>query len=181
MRALIIILFSISFLVLSCDKGLSPDLADENSGFGGTVTFSGGWDPDIKQTHVVAFKEPLSSVDDFNVFNLSYVSESIPNGSKFYDYSTNNTEALISVIEPGKVAYIAVAQSLRDTITLNRTDWFVIGLYFSQNDSVNPGIINVRQGQYLENININCDFNNPPPQPPGGSENIGDNTLTKDE
>ena len=181
MRAVIIILFPLSFLLLSCDKGLSPDLADEKSGFGGTITFSGEWDPASKQTHVVAFNDPLLSIDDFNVFNLSYVSESIPNGSNSYNYTTNNTEALISVIVPGEVAYIAVAQSLRDTITLNRADWVVIGLYYSPNDNVNPGKINIEEGKYLENINIHCDFNNPPPQPPGGSEIIGNNSLITDE
>ena len=35
----------------------------------------------INQTHVVVFKEPLLSVSDFNVFNLKFVSESIPNGT----------------------------------------------------------------------------------------------------
>jgi hypothetical protein len=171
MRALKIIFFSI-LIVISCDEGLSPDLAEEKSGFGGTVSFIGDWNPEINQTHVVAFKNPLISVDDFNVFNLSFVSEAIPNGTKSYDYSTNDTSALISVIEPGEIAYIAVAQSLRDTITLNRKDWIVIGLFYSENDSTNPGKINVNQGQFIENINIDCDFNNPPPQPPGGLENL---------
>ena len=167
MRAIII--SAILFLTaVSCDKGLSPDLAEEKSGFGGVVTFSGDWNPELNQTHVVVFKNPLLSVDDFNVFNLNFVSESIPNGTRSYNYSTNDTTALISVVEPGELAYVAVAQSLRDTITLNRSDWIVIGLYYSENDSINPGKIKLSQGEFLENINIHCDFDNLPPQPPGG-------------
>ena len=34
---------------------------------------------------------------------------------------------------------------------------------------LNPGKIVITEGEILENINIVCDFNNPPPQPPGGN------------
>ena len=84
MRAIAILLLSV-FIFVSCDKGLSPDLADVNPGFGGTITFGGEWNPDIVQTHVVVFKNPLLSIDDFNVFNLTFVSDIIPNGSESYE------------------------------------------------------------------------------------------------
>ena len=170
MRAyqIFIILILIAALV-SCDKGLSPDLAEEKAGFGGTVTFSGEWNPAITQTHVVVFKDPLLTVNDFNVFNLSFVSETIPNGTQSYIYSTNDENALISTIEPGNISYIAVAQSLRDTITLNREDWIVVGLFYSDNDNAVPGILTLKEGVFIDGVNINCDFNNPPPQPPGGA------------
>ena len=67
MRKLIYITIPFLYILISCDKGLSPNLADEKVGFGGTVTFSGQWDPDIIQTHVVAFENPLLDVSDFNV------------------------------------------------------------------------------------------------------------------
>jgi hypothetical protein len=56
--------------------------------------------------------------------------------------------------------------------TLNRKDWIVIGLFYSENDSTNPGKIKVNRGQFIDNVNIDCDFNNPPPQPPGGLRNL---------
>jgi hypothetical protein len=158
----------IILIFISCGEGLSPNLADEKVGFGGTINFSGEWSPTINQTHVVVFKDPLLSVSDFNVFNLKFVSESIPNGTTTYNYTTNDDGALISSIDPGSVSYIAVAQSLKDTITLNRADWIVIGIYYELGDSLQPGIINIPESGFLENINIHCDFNNPPPQPPGG-------------
>lgn len=164
-------LILITFLIFtSCGEGLSPDLADEKSGFGGTITFSGEWNPNIKQTHIVAFKDPLISVNDFNFFNLKFVSDVIPNGTISYDYSTYDEGSLISTIEPGKISYIAVAQALKDTITLNREDWIVIGVYYENNDTANPGIIQISESEFKDNINIHCDFNNPPPQPPGGSK-----------
>jgi hypothetical protein len=171
MRKLIYIILPFVFLFTSCDKGLSPDLADEIVGFGGTVTFSGKWDPTITQTHVVVFEEPLLSVSDFNVFNLKYVSSSIPNGTISYNYTTNDEEALISSIEPGSVSYIAVAQSLKDTITLSRKDWIVIGIYYEEGDSSRPGKLTIPESGFIENINIYCNFNNLPPQPPGGISN----------
>ena len=168
MRNLYLLIIAAILIFTSCDEGLSPDLADEEVGFSGTISFSGEWDKSLKQTHVVGFKNPLLSVTDFNVFNLKFVSETIPNGTQSYQYSTNHEGSLISAIEPGELAYIAVAQSLKDTITLNRADWIVIGIYYEPGDSLQPGIVTIPESGFLENINIQCDFNNPPPQPPGG-------------
>jgi len=168
MRALLsFILMGLVFV--SCDKGLSPDLAEKKSGFGGTVTFSGDWDPSISQTHVVVFKNPLLSISDFNVFNLGFVSEVIPNGSQSYQYSTNDENYLISTIEAGQYSYIGVAQSLRDTITLNRKDWIVVGLYYTRGNDTLPGVLTLPKDSFIDNVDILCDFNNPPPQPPGGA------------
>jgi len=166
MRALII--FLLTFSLISCDKGLSPDLADPETGFGGKITFTGTWDPEITQTHIVAFKDPLLTESDFNVFNLIFVSVLIPWSSVTYDYSTNDESSLLSIIEPGDISYIAVAQSLKDTITLNREDWIVVGLYYSKEDSTNPGLLTIPEATFVDNINVLCDFDNPPPQPPGG-------------
>lgn len=168
MRPILTLFIFCSLFIISCDKGLSPDLAEEKSGFGGKITFRGDWDPTINQTHVVAFKNPLLSTSDFNVFNLTFVSETIPNGTESYEYSTNDEGSLISTIEPGEISYIAVAQSLRDTITLSREDWIVIGLYYSVDDSTNPGLLTLPESTFISDINIRCDFNNPPTQPPGG-------------
>ena len=181
MRGILIILFA-GLILISCDEGLSPDLADAKSGFGGTISFVGDWNPEITQTHLVVFKDPLLSITDFNVFNLSFVSESIPNGSLTYQYSTNDGDALISSVGAGKYSYIAVAQCLRDTITLNREDWIVVGVYYSNENKTVPGELSLLEGAFLENINITCDFNNLPPQPPGGSElNSIENKRKKNE
>jgi hypothetical protein len=181
MRPLQVIFFISILIFISCDKGLSPDLAEVKAGFGGIVTFTGEWDPKINQTHIVVFKDPLLSIEDFNVFNLNFVSESIPNGSSIYEYSTNDENSLISIIEPGVISYIAVAQSLKDTITLNREDWFVIGLYYSQSNTTNPGFLTLGEGEYLNNINILCDFNNPPIQPPGGANHFYKRSVSKNK
>ncbi len=163
-RFLIILL---SIILLSCDKGLSPDMAEIKVGFGGEVTFIGEWDKEVTQTHIVLFKEPLLSKDDFNVFNLKYVSDSIPNGTQLYKYNTKES-SLIESIEPGDYAYLAVAQSKREVLSLDRKDWVVVGVYYNKGDTTQPGILTLPEGTFVDSINIVCDFNNPPPQPPSG-------------
>lgn len=154
--------------MLSCDKGLSPEIADIKPGFGGTINFIGNWDNKVTRTHVVLFKNPLLSKQDFNAFNLKYVSDSIPFGSQVYNYSTNN-KSLLSNITFGDYAYLAVAQSKTETLSLNREDWEIVGLYFLEGDTITPQTLIIPEATFVDSIDIICDFNNPPPQPPGGT------------
>ncbi len=164
-----IILIFLSLFILSCDEGLSPEMATINPGFGGTVTFIGQWDTSIKRTHVVLFKEPLKSKKDFNAFNLKFVSDSIETGTRTYHYSTTDENSLLSSVTAGNYAYLAVAQSKTEKLSLNREDWFIVGLYsITEDNSVKPKTLTVPEATFIDSINIVCDFNNPPPQPPGG-------------
>ncbi len=172
MRVIHIIFLIAVLLFFSCDKGLSPDMASPKVGFGGTITFIGTWNPEAKQTYVVLFKDPLLSISDFNVFNLKYVSDTIPNGIQIYHYSSNDVNSLISSIEPGEYSYLAVAQTKKDTLSLNRIDWFVAGLYYSNNDTSQPGKLTIPEATYVDSVDFICDFNNPPSQPPGGLEKL---------
>ncbi len=61
---------------------------------------------------------------------------------------------------------MAVAQSSKENVSLNRADWYVVGLYFNEGDSTRPGILTIPDNTFVKNMNIVCDFNNPPPQPP---------------
>ena len=173
-----ILLIILVFTLQSCDKGLSPELADINPGFGGTITFIGDWDKEVTRTHVVLFKSPLLSKDDFDAFNLKYVSDSITTETRTYNYNTND-RSLISNITPDDYSYLAVAQSKTQVLSLNREDWKIVGLYYNKNDSTKPGILEIPENSFLSNINILCDLNNPPPQPPGGdsSDNIFNSVI----
>ena len=168
---LILLPIVLLFILISCDQGIEPKPISEPTGFSGEITFIGNWPGGIQRTHIVAFKNPLLSESDFSVFNLKYVSEEIPNGTQVYNYSTLDSSIIPEegFLNPGEYSYIAVAQSKSVEVSLNRADWFVAGLYYSPNDSTNPGKIIITEGEILENIRILCDFNNPPPQPPGGN------------
>lgn len=168
MKIILPILIIIS--LVACDQGIDSKPVSVPTGFRGKVTFIGTWPTDIQRTHIVAFKNPLLSEGDFNVFNLKYVSSEIPNGSQIYSYSSLDSSVVpeVGFLKPGVYSYVAVAQSKTVELSLARSDWFVAGLYYSQGDSTHPGKIIITEGIILENINIACDFDNPPPQPPGG-------------
>ena len=156
----------------SCDHGIEPKpIVAEPPGFGGTITFSGEWPDSITRTHIVVFKDPLLSASDFNIFNLKFVSNEIPFGTRTYVYSSRDSSFVpgTGLFEPGTYAYVAVAQQFTENLSLLRRDWFVAGVYYANGDTTQPGTLVIPDSTFIQFINITCDFNNPPPQPPGGN------------
>ena len=163
------LLFVILIFYSGCDKGISPTSGNEyitKAGFSGTITFVGQWPDSVARTHLVVFKNPLNSAGDFNAFNLSYVSLEIPYGTKEFHYSSLDSSYV--QIKAGDYAYVAVAQSKTPALSLNRKDWYVVGVYYAGGDTSNPGTLVIPDNTLVRNINIVCDFNHPPKQPPGG-------------
>ncbi|GIV46032.1 MAG: hypothetical protein KatS3mg036_0850 [Ignavibacterium sp.] len=166
--AVLILIFSL----LSCDHGISP-LAEqpEVSGFEGTIYFVSPWPDSIKRTYLVVFKNPLLQPSDFVITNLKYLSNEIPFGVQSYKFSSLDS-AIIPVspgpFEPGEYAYVAVAHQTTDELSLARKDWFVSGIYYSNNDTTKPGVLVIQENKMTRNVNIRVDFNNLPSQPPGG-------------
>lgn len=160
----------ILLLPLSCDEGIGPEGPTEPRGFSGTITFIGDWPTGITRTHIVLFKNSLNGTN-FNVFNLKYVSQEIPNGKTTFNYNTTEGAFIPEdgYLESGVYEYLAVGQSTTQNLSLERLDWTVAGVYYAAGDSTNPGVVIISSGVVSENINITCDFNNPPPQPPGGN------------
>ncbi|MFO7445804.1 MAG: hypothetical protein R6W90_05525 [Ignavibacteriaceae bacterium] len=160
-------LFFIILLINGCDKGIAPIPEDERSGFGGTINFIGEWPDGVTRTHLVVFQNPLNSAADFNAFNLKYLGMEIPFGTSSISYSSLDS-ALVS-IGPGSYSYVAVAQSKTPVVSLDRKDWFVVGVYYSAGNTSAPGTLMIPEKSFVSDININCNFNNLPPQPPGGN------------
>lgn len=174
MKFKLILSFLIFILLLnSCDNGIEPKPEpDEVSGFKGTITFIGEWPDSIRRTHIVIFKSPLLQTTDFVITNLRFISNEIPFGSTIFNYSSLDSAVIPpepGPFEPGDYAYVGVAHQATDDISLTRRDWFVSGIYYVNGDSTMPGIMTVPEDRMVENINIICDFNNFPPQPPGGN------------
>lgn len=166
-RNLIIIIFlQLLIFIYGCNKGLSPVSAEQKAGFSGTITFIGNWPEGITRTHLVVFQHELKSSSDFNIINLKYVSIEIPYGVKKYNF--NSTDSSYIPIGAGTYEYVAVAQSKTPDLSLIRSDWFVAGVYYSNNDTSKPGVLEIPENTLVRNINIICNFNDPPPQPPGG-------------
>ena len=152
-------------LNLSCGEGIAPEPIVQ-TGFSGTVTFVGNWPEGITRTHIVVFKDPLLTAGDFNAFNLKFVSVEIPYGSQVFNF--NSVDTAVVKIGEGEFSYVAVAQQKTINVSLNRKDWFVVGVYYAGGDTTKSGKLVIPQNTLVKNINIICDFNNPPPQPPGG-------------
>jgi hypothetical protein len=150
---------------LSCGEGIAPEPIVQ-TGFSGTVSFVGNWPQGITRTHIVVFKDPLLTAGDFNAFNLKFVSIEIPYGSQVFDY--NSADTAVVPISEGEYSYVAVAQQKTPNVSLNRKDWFVVGVYYAGGDTTKPGMLVIPENTLVKSINIICDFNNPPPQPPGG-------------
>jgi len=155
---------------ISCDKGISPYPENDNAGltgFEGKVTFSGAWPDGIQQTYIVAFKETLKSDADFFPPNLSYIIGPISYNTTEYSYnSIDNNYSATFTLSPGSYNYVVVVQTKKTGLTLDRKDWTVAGIYYANGDTTKPGTLVIQNGKFTSNININCDFNNPPPQPP---------------
>lgn len=170
MKSKLLILISLftAFVTFNCDKGLSPVSADVNkSGFSGTIIFKGNWPKDVTRTYLVVFQNPLISASDFNVLNLKYLSSEITTGVSSFSYNSSIDSSYIQ-IKAGEYTYIAVAQQKTAELSLDRKDWTVAGVYYANDDTTQPGKLIIPQNTVVKNINIVCDFDNPPPQPPGG-------------
>jgi hypothetical protein len=165
----IILALVVSISIISCDKGIAPYPAATAglAGFDGKVTFYGTWPAGIQQTYIVAFKQTLQSSSDFFPPNLSYVVGPIPYGATEYSYNSIDNNAVSSfTLSPGSYNYVVVVQSTKPTLSLNRSDWTVVGIYYLPGDTTNPGTMIIQSGEITHNINITCNFDNPPPQPP---------------
>jgi hypothetical protein len=170
-RLLINLVFAaISILFLKCDGGLFPSEKGEGiTGFSGKITFTGDWPQGIKRTHLVVFKNPIVQAEDFFPPNLNIIMDSIAYGSSEFNYnSIDNNYVKDAILDEGDYAYIVVAQSRSAELSLLRQDWTVAGIYYASTGTTEPGILRLEKGKMTRNINIICDFNNPPPQPPGG-------------
>ncbi len=159
------------YLIVSCDHGIEPEPLG-TSGFSGTITFVNEWPDSVKRSFLVVFKDPLISDSNFTITNLRFLSREIPLGAQTHEFSSLDSAYIPQTPGPfpsGSYSYVAVVQQSTDLLSLNRRDWFVSGLYYAFGDTIKPGTMVIPDSTFVENINIRVDFNNPPPQPPGGS------------
>lgn len=165
-----LILLIIPFIFLGCDGGLAPSQPVSGvTGFSGKITFTGTWPGGIKRTHLIVFKNPILTVNDFSIINLGAISDSITYGSAEINYnSIDNFSVNLFKLVPGNYYYLIVAQSKTQYLSFSRQDWTVAGVYYTGNNYTAPGVLTIVDNKMTTGINIICDFNNPPPQPPGG-------------
>jgi hypothetical protein len=184
-------MFSVALLVFisgGCDKGLTPpppppaappELRDSITGFGGVISFR-NWPPldsvdqQVQELRLVAFKNPPIDTSGLIIEFLRGNVLVFPRiGTTAYSkrdssgrlrdtirYSIEFTPGVDSL--PFTYSYIAIAWRYGTNFF---ADWRPAGLYTTQPGTFIPGAITVREYRYLRNIDVNCDFRNPPPIP----------------
>lgn len=171
-RILNIVFFVIGLLFIAgCNGGIEPpEPVTGPTGFAGKITFIGSWPAGITRTHLVVYKNPIVNDADFTFPNLSAILRSADYGSTEFNFISNSDNLFAnSEIEPGDYLYVAVVQSRTEFLSLERRDWNVIGVYYQEGNNSSPGVMRIEKNKITQGINIICDFNNPPPQPPGGN------------
>ena len=174
-KILSIIILCFFIILVSCDAehGIAPKpIVDTEFGFGGNIVFYGAWPDSVKRIILVIFKDPLINPGYFVITNIGYLSFELPLGVQTYQYSSIDS-ALIPLIQydipPSVYHYVAVVQQSTEELSLFREDWFVTGVYYADGDTTTPGILTIPEDTFVDDINIYCDFDNPPAQPPGGN------------
>ena len=109
----------------------------------------------------------IANSEDFFPPNLTFVVDSISYGSTSFEYNSLNDNYIpIFQLGSGIYNYVVVAQSKTPVISLERKDWFVVGVYCVNGDQSRPAKLQIRKDETTPEINIEVDFDNPPPQPP---------------
>lgn len=163
-------LFIAVFIAIDCGEGITPEPDISGTGFSGIIDFVSEWPDSIKRTHLVVFDSTFEEANDFNILNLKYVSLEIPFGVSSFSYNTVTDSAVINALDAGDYEYVAVVQSSSAALSLVRADWFVSGIFYKNNNTSVPGVLILPENKLVTGINITVDYNNPPPQPPGGAE-----------
>ena len=155
-----ILLFAAVLTTPGCEGGLSPENAASGApGFGGEVVVFSNWPvrDSVVDMRVVAFRDyPPGNILAELISGTAVFSDELEYGAAVQEYSIT-ADGLTGVFE-----YIAVAQQTGPQLD---KDWVVVGVYTLNGDPSLPSPIDLKDGRYLENISIDVDFENLPPQP----------------
>lgn len=183
-KRLVLLLSLIIVAYAGCDQGLAPlniPPPDPNAptGFGGVIYFR-NWPPRdsvdivVQELRLAAFKRaPRDTTGIFYEYLIGNVLIYPPVGTTAFakrDSLGNLRDSIHYAIyfRPGvdslPATYTYIALAWRDGPNV-LADWRPAGLYTTQPGTFNPGRITVKKNIFLRNIDIHCDFRNPPPRP----------------
>ena len=152
----------LSALIFSCQEGLEVPEYIPESYIRGTITYKGGadtWPDSVVAIRVGAFKndKPESFQDEVLSGNVYVDFNSLP-------LRVDTTSWEIKIDDPPvELKYIVVALQSSNDIFKQQ----VVGVYSITGDKTSPSWIKVEVGESVNNINIEVDFDNLPPQPFG--------------
>ncbi len=159
----LILIYVFLICIYSCDHGLKPTEADQDqkSGISGIISYNNWPAADsLYDLRLVVFKlyPPENILEELSA-GRAFVYPAI--GGENLPYFVDST-SFIMELNPGYYEYVAVAQQYGSDLF---SDWLAAGQYDTLFSDDLPTAITVNEGELLENINIEVDFDNLPPQP----------------
>jgi hypothetical protein len=157
-------------LSFGCDEGLAPPVTGSQpatSSFSGIVTFT-GWSvvDSVYDLRLVAFTVfPPADVIGEVLQGRAIVYP--PLGSSSLAMRGDDTVAYMLEAEPGVYPYVAIALQFGPNLF---ADWSPAGQYDLDTNLAVPSPVVVTAGMNTPDININVDFENPPPDPTSANE-----------
>jgi hypothetical protein len=166
-RILIGCVFLSGLIASGCTHGLEPPpVPTAQPGFGGTVYFISSWPhPPVDSVYdirVVAFysyppQNILTAVLDSQV--LVYPPIGPGTTPKLF---VDSMSYLLDVTSPKTFKYVAVAMEYGPNY---ETDWKVVGAYGYSHGIGAPDSVVIPPNTFVNGIDVNVDFKNPPPNP----------------
>lgn len=170
MRYLALIILCL--LLTACDGGLAPQFPNEiQPGFSGTVYFTpGSWPPADSLISLKIFASQIYPLDSAKVY-----SGLLPSPSTIFLYPSLSGSLPLSEVasisysfplHSGTYRYVGVIQQNNSDLAGKGIRVFrVVGFYKDPTNLSQPGIVEVNDSTQVKGINIDVDFQNPPPQP----------------
>lgn len=165
-----ILFMMFAFLIFSgCDKGLSPPPPEKvDQGIAGVIYYQGVFPDSLKEHRLIAAKmyRKYRSINEILNLVLSG-SDSIqiypPISSPSLPLYKIDTLSYRFSLPPSTYKYIAIVQTKGEL--MDSTKWKVVGVYGTNHENFQPYEVEVKLGEFVENVNIFVDYNNLPPQP----------------
>ncbi len=163
------VLIVIALVVLSCDGGLAPPPPIE-PGFGGTITFvRSTWPPQDSVVNLWIFASQIYPLDSTKVFAGIFPNPPNPPTIFLYPSLAQNLPFRVDsvsykfLLPSTTYKYIGVLQHFRNDLSIR--SFRVVGMYGTNTSPPQPIAVQVREFEFVQGININVNFYQPPPQP----------------
>jgi hypothetical protein len=158
-----VIYIFLGLILFSCTGGLEPhDGTIPKSYFAGKITYKGGKESwpnkdSVLAIRVVAFKvyPPKDIITEIASGNAFYTLLSLP---LFVDSSSYRIDIPNPPVE---IKYIAVALQY----TSDLLSQMAVGVYAVNGNKNEPSSLLITRGKFFDNVDIEVDFKNLPPQP----------------
>lgn len=157
--AVFALVFVSALLAVACDHGLSPEAADVDPGFGGTLRVTGSWPPadSVRDLRVVAFRNyPPKDILSEVINGSAVFSDALPYGENSIPYTIQDENL------DGTFAYVVVAQNYGEDPF---QDWRAVGVFTTTGDVTQPSAVDLGSGLFVPSVDITVNFYDLPPQP----------------